>query len=66
MGATAAPILAGTLARIWARRDHVAGGGGQRPVISGRTFLRETGPAAMSAIKPSIAASVPASSDSRD
>jgi hypothetical protein len=38
MGATAAPILAGTLARIWPRRDHVAGGGGQRPVISGRTF----------------------------
>ena len=60
MGATAAPILAGTLAQRYGLAVTMwlaAAGSGLLFLVA--LFLRETGPAAMLAIKPSVAASVP-------
>jgi hypothetical protein len=60
MGATSAPILAGTLAQkhglavtMWL----AAAGSGLLFLVT--LFLRETGPAAMLAINPAIGASLP-------
>ncbi|MGA8442767.1 MAG: MFS transporter [Candidatus Sulfotelmatobacter sp.] len=67
MGATLAPILAGTLAQkhglavtMWL----AAAGSGLLFLVT--LFLRETGPAAMLAIKPAIGASLPEQPDTGD
>ena len=67
MGGTAAPILAGTLAQKHGLAETMwlaVASSGLLFVIA--LFLRETRPAAMLAIKPSIAASVPEPPDAGD